>query len=77
VFFSFGSRRPEASFHVQRLILEQGFAIRRLVRDFNEYVGAGVLGGTSHLYELVATSELRTPPARRFEGAIYTADARG
>jgi predicted methyltransferase len=76
VFFSFGSRRPEASFHVQRLILEQGFVIRRLVRDFNEYVGAGVLGGTSHLYHLVATSELRVPAAEPFERAIYTADAR-
>lgn len=74
VFFSFGSRRPEASFHVQRLILEQGFAIRRLVRDFNEYVGAGVLGGTSHLYQLVATTELSDTVPSRFDGPLYTAD---
>jgi predicted methyltransferase len=75
VFFSFGSRRPEASFHVQRTILELGFAIRRLVRDFNEYVGAGVLGGTSHLYHLVATGELRSVEPGRFDGPLYTADA--
>jgi predicted methyltransferase len=75
VLFSFGSRRPEAPFQVQRTILDTGFAIRRLVRDFNEYVGAGVLGGTSHLYELAATSALRPAVTGRFDGALYTADA--
>jgi predicted methyltransferase len=75
VFFSFGSRRPEASFHVQRTIVELGFAIRRLVRDFNEYVGAGVLGGTSHLYHLTGTSELRPAVCSRFDGPLYTRDA--
>jgi predicted methyltransferase len=74
VFFSFGSRRPGASFQVQRAIVEMGFAVRRLARDFNEYVGAGALGGTSHLYHLVATGELRPLVAGRFDGAIYTAD---
>jgi predicted methyltransferase len=75
VFFSFGSRRPEAPFQVQRTILDAGFAIRRLVRDFNEYVGAGVLGGTSHLYELAATNAVRPAVTGRFDGALYTADA--
>lgn len=75
VFFSFGSRRPEAAFHVQRTMLELGFVIRRLVRDFNEYVGAGVLGGTSHLYHLTATRELRPAVTGRFDGPLYTADA--
>ena len=72
VFFSFGSRRPEASFRVQQAMLEMGFAIRRLVRDFNEYVGAGVLGGTSHLYHLVLTSEARPSVTGRFDGPLYT-----
>jgi predicted methyltransferase len=75
VFFSFGSRRPEAAFHVQRTMFELGFVIRRLVRDFNEYVGAGVLGGTSHLYHLTATSELRPAVTGRFDGPLCTADA--
>ncbi len=74
VFFSFGSRRPEAAFHVQRAIIEAGFAIRRLVRDFNDYVGAGALGGTSHLYHLTATSALRPVVTGRYEGPLYTAD---
>jgi hypothetical protein len=43
------------------------------VRDFNEYVGAGVLGGSSHLYELTATSDC----TQRWSGAstaAYTAE---
>ncbi len=74
VFLSFGSRRPQASFRLQQTIVEMGFVTRRLVRDFNEYVGAGVLGGTSHMYELEATSELRPSVTNTFDGPIYTAD---
>ncbi len=74
VLFSFGSRRPGVSFGVQRAFTEMGFVIRRLERDFNEYVGAGVLGGTSHLYHLTASSELRPAIAGRFDGPLYTAE---
>jgi predicted methyltransferase len=75
VFFSFGSRRPGASFLVQRAIGEIGFVIRGLTRDFNEYVGAGVLGGTSHLYHLAARGKLHPRVTGTFEGALYTAEA--
>jgi predicted methyltransferase len=56
VFLSYGSRRPGASLAAQQAITSMGFAVRQLLRDFNEYVGAGVLGGASHLYHLVATT---------------------
>jgi predicted methyltransferase len=73
VFLSFGSRRPGAQFELQRTIARMGLEIRALTRDFNDYVGAGVLGGTSHLYHL-ATTEGAQPVVRgRFEGALYTA----
>ena len=74
VFFSFGSKRPDAPFRVQQAINEMGFVIRRLVRDFNEYVGAGVLGGTSHLYHLRATRELRPSVTGWFDQPLYTAE---
>jgi predicted methyltransferase len=74
VFFSFGSRRPGASLHVQRAIGEMGFVIRRLARDFNEYVGAGVLGGTSHLYHLAALGDLEPVVTGTFAGPLYTAE---
>jgi predicted methyltransferase len=74
VFFSFGSKRPGASFEVQRAIGETGLVIRRLVPDFNDYVGAGALGGTSQLYHLVATDDVRPLVTGRFDGPLYTAD---
>jgi len=74
VLLSFGSKRPGAALAIQRAIADMGFAIRRLLRDFNEYLGAGVLGGTSHLYHLAATDELRPLVAGRFDGPLYTAD---
>jgi predicted methyltransferase len=74
VLFSFGSRRPGATFQIQRALGELGFAIRRLVPDFNDYVGAGALGGTSQLYHLVATGELRPVVPGTYKGPLYTAD---
>jgi predicted methyltransferase len=76
VFLSFGSKRPDASFHLQQTIGEMGFEIRRLMRDFNEYVGAGVLGGTSHLYHLAAAREVHPAVTGSFDAALYTAAAR-
>ena len=76
LFLSFGSRRPGASFALQQAITDSGFAIRRLDRDFNDYLGAGALGGTSHLYVLTATPALRPLVAGRFDGPFYTASAR-
>jgi len=74
VFLCFGSRRPDAAYLVQRAIGEAGFAIRQLARDFNRYVGAGVLGGTSHLYHLTATSDVRPLVVGRYGGPLYTSE---
>jgi predicted methyltransferase len=74
VFFSFGSRRPGAALHVQRAIASARLSIVRLQRDFNDYVGAGVLGGTSSLYHLSASPESRPLLDARFDGPLYTAD---
>jgi hypothetical protein len=67
IFFSFGSRRPGVQAELQRAIVEAGLEIRSLTRDFNDYVGAGALGGTSHLYHLTDPGR-RPPPA----DALYT-----
>jgi predicted methyltransferase len=73
VFLSFGSRRPGASFALQQAITDSGFVIRRFDRDFNDYIGAGVNGGTSHLYQLMATPALRPLVTGHFDGPLYTA----
>jgi predicted methyltransferase/DNA-directed RNA polymerase subunit RPC12/RpoP len=76
IFFSFGARRPQEMLRTQRLIAEMGLVLRSLAPNFNEYLGAGVLGGTSHLYHL------RTSPASRplaggvYDGPLYTASTR-
>jgi N4-bis(aminopropyl)spermidine synthase len=67
IFFSFGSRRPGVQAEIQRSIVALGLEIRSLSRDFNDYVGAGVLGGTSHLYHLAGAQ-----PAT-FADGLYTA----
>ena len=73
VFLSFGSRRPDAAFVLQRDLARMGFGIESLQPDFNRYVGAGVLGGTGDLYRLVATEHMRPLVSGRFEGPLYTA----
>lgn len=75
VFFSFGSRRPGAGFQVQQAIGQMGFVIAGLLRDFNEYLGAGALGGSSHLYHLRATNALRPLVSGTLKGPLYTSDA--
>jgi predicted methyltransferase len=72
VFLSFGSRRPGAGMQVQRAIVEIGFVIQRLSRDFNEYVGAGVLGGTSHLYHLAGTDDVEPVVTGTLAAPLYT-----
>jgi predicted methyltransferase len=69
IFFSFGSRRPGVQAELQRAICEAGLEIRSLSRDFNDYVGAGVLGGTSHLYQLTRPAPGRLPSARLYTGS--------
>ena len=76
VFLCFGPRRPDETLAVQRAIAGMGLTVQRLARNFNDYLGAGALGGTSHLYHLVATTELRPHVAGRFDGALYTGDFR-
>jgi predicted methyltransferase len=68
IFLSFGSRRPGVQSELQRAITASGLEIRSLTRDFNDYVGAGVLGGTSHLYHLAVP-----PRVALTEGSLYTA----
>ena len=76
VFFSFGARRPADTLATQELICRLGLAIRSVTPNFNTYAGAGVLGGTSHLYHLRTTGSSAPNAQRRYDGPLYTADAR-
>lgn len=77
VFFCFGMKPPPESLRVQAAITGMGFVIRRLVRNFNEYAGAGALGGVSNLYHLSSTNGTRPLIDERYAGLLYTGDERG
>jgi predicted methyltransferase len=76
VFFSFGARRPDETTAVQLAIAQLGLAVRALLPNFNAYVGAGVLAGTSHLYHLRTIAGAAPLIAGVHEGDLYTADGR-
>ncbi len=76
VFFSFGARRPDETIAVQRDMAEMGLVVRSLAAGFNEYLGAGVLAGTSNLYHLRTAAGTRPLIAGEYEGPLYTADSR-
>jgi hypothetical protein len=77
VFFSFGARRPEEALRTQELIGAMGLTVRGLWPGFNEYLGAGILAGTSHLYHLRSTAAAKPLIDGEFSGPLYTAETRG
>lgn len=76
VMLSFGPKPPDESAALQHSITGMGFAIHRLIRNFNDYVGASVLGGTSHLYHLVGGARMTAIIDGGFSAPIYTAERR-
>jgi N4-bis(aminopropyl)spermidine synthase len=76
VFFSFGARRPEETLSTQQLIAAMGLTVRSLLPGFNEYLGAGILGGTSHLFHLRTTALTHPAITGDYPGPLYTADLR-
>lgn len=72
----FPPRPPVEASRVQAMMTGAGFAIHDLHRGFNEYLGAGILGGVSDLYHLVSGGELVPPVQGEFDDALYTGDFR-
>lgn len=77
VYLSFGPKGPGASHQVLTAIVELGLTTQAVLRNFNEYLGAGVIGGTSHLYHLVTAVPPVDDPDEAYRGPLYTADLRG
>lgn len=71
VFLSLGVRRPAETVRLQEVLSELGLAVRAMTPGFNDYVGAGVLGGTSALWQLVVAA----PPDQPTD-AVYTGAGR-
>ena len=73
-FFCFGMKRPQASLRIQSAIVSMGFVVRQLIRNFNEYLGAGALGGSSHLYHLTSTNQTKPLVDTIYSGRLYTGE---
>ncbi|MFL6129358.1 MAG: bis-aminopropyl spermidine synthase family protein [Mycobacteriales bacterium] len=71
LFLSLGVRRPAETVQLQEVMARLGLAVRSLVPGFNEYAGAGVLGGTSALWHLVTAA-----PAEPAASTVYTGAGR-
>lgn len=76
IYLHFGHRPPDEQVEVQMIIASMGLVIERLVPNFNEYVGAGVLAGVSDLYVLRTTSGTAPQVAGEFTGDLYTGQVR-
>lgn len=71
VFLSLGVRRPEETVRLQLALSDLGLAVRSMRPGFNDYLGAGVLGGTSALWHLVVA-----PAPAPGSDALYTGEGR-
>lgn len=74
VFFAFGPKGPEVALSVQRLLARMGLVTRRMLPHFNDYLGAGIIGGTSDLYHLGTSSSATPVVDGPFDGELYTGD---
>lgn len=75
VVFSFGPKGPDDTLAVQRATVGLGLTVQAMHRNFNEYLGAGVLGNVSHLQWLSSTAGSAAADERH-DGPLYTADQR-
>ena len=73
-FVSFGRRSPDETARAIGSLIEMGFAPVEIVPDFNEYVGAQVLGGVSQMIRLISTGKPQPLVTGTYRGALYTAD---
>ena len=76
VFWCFGPKGPDTAVRAQEAVVGMGFEIQRLERNFNDYVGAGVLGSTSHLYHLRTSTTMRPRVVGSYDGPLYTRECR-
>ncbi|GAA3724175.1 bis-aminopropyl spermidine synthase family protein [Salinactinospora qingdaonensis] len=77
VFLSFGAKAPTEMLDVQRAITDLGLVTHGLIRNFNEYEGSGILGGTGFLQHLLTTDATAPLFFEGYQGPLYTRDKRG
>ncbi|MBP2474338.1 putative methyltransferase [Crossiella equi] len=76
IFFSFGAKGPDEMLAVQQEILGLNLVTHSLIRNFNEYQGSGILGGTGFFQHLLTTEATASSVPGLFEGPLYTREKR-
>ncbi len=76
LFLSFGHRTPADQAALQAALARMGLAMVEILPGFNEYRGAGILGGVSQMIHLLTTPETRPLITGRFDAPLYTGEVR-
>ncbi|MER5969619.1 GNAT family N-acetyltransferase [Streptomyces sp. NPDC002055] len=76
IFFSFGAKSPNEMLEVQQEIMDLGLVVNGFIRNFNEYEGSGILGGTGFIQHLLTTSATQASVGGSYGGPLYTRDKR-
>ena len=75
-FVSFGRRSPDETVRAIGSLIKMGFAPVEIIPEFNEYVGAQVLGGVSQMIRLISTGKPQPLVKGAYRGALYTAESK-
>jgi hypothetical protein len=76
IYLAFAHKPPEEMLSLQAAINEMGLFIRELIPRFNRYEGAEMFANTTFLAKLETTDKMRPSIVGRFDGKIYTGEAR-
>lgn len=61
VYLSFGQKKIHEMIETQSLIHRKGFLIEKIIKKFNRYEGASILGSKSNMYYLIKTDLKHVP----------------
>ena len=71
----FGNKPPQVQQRIHISIMDHGFTIREIIPNFNQYLGASIIGQSSHLYNLCTTTGfLHESELSYKEGPLYIRD---
>jgi predicted methyltransferase len=72
IFLSIGHKDPVFNFEIQEMIHYMGLEIKELLKGFNKYEGAQIIGGRSQFLHLVTMNKSISLVGPSFEELIYT-----
>ncbi len=71
IFFSFGHKAPNEMIEVQRVAIELGFSFGEIIPNFNQYLGAAILGNLGQMM-LLEKAKIKKNESIALDKNIYT-----